>query len=178
MYGGGTDRFGVKNRTRIQNLVFLIYMLPQNASIVVAQPNQNINNTCNYPSAVECRTRNPVCCHFEVQTIVFSPRHPSSLSCINEYLAIDSGGNIWMVFAPKLQNRRIVHSWVTVRINRSARRSVKRFEGPADWIWWNMRTYLLYLRNLFYKSNNGQKKWPRGRWSCVYWWRWLWLCWW
>ena len=26
--------------------------------------------------------------------VLFSPQRPSSLSCINEYLAIDSGGNV------------------------------------------------------------------------------------
>ena len=43
-------------------------------------------------SAVECRTSspgsNPLCCHFRVWAFSFSPRHPSSISCINEYLAI------------------------------------------------------------------------------------------
>ena len=45
-------------------------------------------------SAVECRTRNreslgsnPLCYRFEVCEFF-------SLSCINEYLAIDSGGNV------------------------------------------------------------------------------------
>ena len=31
--------------------------------------------------------------HFEVWAFSFSPRHPSSLSCISEYLAIDTGDN-------------------------------------------------------------------------------------
>ena len=30
---------------------------------------------------------------YKVWAFSFSPRHPSSLSCINEYLALDSGGN-------------------------------------------------------------------------------------
>ena len=37
---------------------------------------------------------NPLCYHFEVWAFSFSPRRPSSLSCINEYLTIDSGGNV------------------------------------------------------------------------------------
>ena len=52
-------------------------------------------------SAVECRTRNregpgsnPLCYRFEDWAFSFSQRHPSSLSCINEYLAIDSGENL------------------------------------------------------------------------------------
>ena len=46
-------------------------------------------------SVVECRIRIPFATvskfvHFRS----LSPRRPSSLSCINEYLAIDSGGNV------------------------------------------------------------------------------------
>ena len=37
---------------------------------------------------------NPLCYHFRVWAFLFSPRPLSSLSCINEYLAIDSGGNV------------------------------------------------------------------------------------
>ena len=33
-------------------------------------------------------------CCFEAWAFSFSPRCPGSLSCINEYLAIDSGGNV------------------------------------------------------------------------------------
>ena len=32
------------------------------------------------------------CCHFETWAISFTPRCFCSFSCINEYLAIDSGG--------------------------------------------------------------------------------------
>ena len=35
-----------------------------------------------------------LCYHFEVWAFWFSPRCLSPLSCINEYLAIDSGGNV------------------------------------------------------------------------------------
>ena len=52
-------------------------------------------------SAVERRTRNqmspgssPLCYRFEVWAFSFSSYRPSSLSCINEYLAIDGGGNV------------------------------------------------------------------------------------
>ena len=52
-------------------------------------------------SAVECRTRireskgsNPFCYPIEVWAFSFFPRCPSSLSCTNEYLAIDGGGNV------------------------------------------------------------------------------------
>ena len=52
-------------------------------------------------SAVECPTRNqeipcsnPLCYNFEVWAFLFSPRCPSSLSCTNEYQAIDGGGNV------------------------------------------------------------------------------------
>ena len=50
---------------------------------------------------VECRTRNrespgsnPRCYLFEVWAFSFTSRRLSRLSCINEYLAIDSGGNV------------------------------------------------------------------------------------
>ena len=50
---------------------------------------------------VECRTRNrespgsnPRCYRFEVRAFSFTLRRLSRLSCINEYLAIDSGGNV------------------------------------------------------------------------------------
>ena len=52
-------------------------------------------------SAVESQTRNqvspgsnPLCDRFKVWAFSFSPWHPSSLSCINEYLAVDSDGNV------------------------------------------------------------------------------------
>ena len=52
-------------------------------------------------SVVECRTRkrespgsNPLCYCFEVWAFSFSSRRLSRLSCINEYLAIDSGGHV------------------------------------------------------------------------------------
>ena len=40
------------------------------------------------------RVQIPLCYLFEVWAFSFSPRCPSSLSCINAYLAIDSGGNV------------------------------------------------------------------------------------
>ena len=50
---------------------------------------------------VECRTRNrespgsnPCCYRFEVWAFSFTSRCLSRLSCINEYLAIDVGGNV------------------------------------------------------------------------------------
>ena len=61
---------------------------------------------CRYPAPavaqlVECRTRNrespgsnPRCYRFEVWAFSFTSRRLSRLSCINEYLAIDSGGNV------------------------------------------------------------------------------------
>ena len=64
-------------------------------------------------SAVECRTRNqespgsnPVCCYFEDWPFSFSPRRPSSLSCINEYLAIGSGEN-----ASEWSSCSMYHGW-------------------------------------------------------------------
>ena len=52
-------------------------------------------------SAVECRTRNrespgsnPLWYRLEVWAFAFSSRLLSRLSCINDYLAIDSGGNV------------------------------------------------------------------------------------
>ena len=52
-------------------------------------------------SVVECRTRNrespgsnPLCYRFEVWAFSFTSRRLSRLSCINEYLAIDSSGNV------------------------------------------------------------------------------------
>ena len=37
---------------------------------------------------------NPLCCCFKALAFVLSPRRPGSLSCMNDYLAIDSGGNV------------------------------------------------------------------------------------
>ena len=34
------------------------------------------------------------CCHFEAWTISLTPRCHSSLSCINEFMATDSGGYV------------------------------------------------------------------------------------
>ena len=52
-------------------------------------------------SALECRTlkreslgSNPLCYSFEVWAFSFSPRCPSSLSCVHEYLTRYSGGNV------------------------------------------------------------------------------------
>ena len=52
-------------------------------------------------SVVECRTRNrgcpssnPLCYRFEVRAFSFSSRRLSPLSCINEYMAICSGGHV------------------------------------------------------------------------------------
>ena len=42
------------------------------------------------------RERARVCCHCETLAILFSPQRPSSVSCINEYLAIDNYGNMWV----------------------------------------------------------------------------------
>ena len=39
------------------------------------------------------------CCHFKVLAISSIPRCHSSLSCINEYLATDTGGYLNEVFA-------------------------------------------------------------------------------
>ena len=36
------------------------------------------------------------CCHFQAVAILFTPRCFSSLSCINEYLAIESGGCVFI----------------------------------------------------------------------------------
>ena len=36
----------------------------------------------------------PLCYCVEVWAFSFSPQRPSSLSCVNEHLAIDSGGNV------------------------------------------------------------------------------------
>ena len=42
----------------------------------------------------ESPSSNPLRCCFEALAFLFSPRRLSSLSCINEYLAIDGGGNV------------------------------------------------------------------------------------
>ena len=39
------------------------------------------------------------CYRFEVWAFLFSPRCPSSLICIKEYLAIDGGGNMSNIIA-------------------------------------------------------------------------------
>ena len=43
---------------------------------------------------VQPYTWHPLCYRFEVWAFSFSPRHLSSLSCINGYLALDGGGNV------------------------------------------------------------------------------------
>ena len=52
-------------------------------------------------SVLECRTRNrespgsnPLCYRFEVWAFSFTSRRLSRLSCINEYLDIDSGAGL------------------------------------------------------------------------------------
>ena len=65
-------------------------------------PGQSIVFVERRSSVVECRTRNdrespgsnPLCYRFEVLAFSFSSRRLSRLSCINEYLAIDNGGNV------------------------------------------------------------------------------------
>ena len=65
-------------------------------------------------SVVECRTRNqvspasnpPLCYRLEDWAYSFSPRRPNSLSCINEHLAVDSGGNV------SEQASRITAAWL------------------------------------------------------------------
>ena len=54
-----------------------------------------------HSNLIECRTcnrespgSNPLCYRFEVWAFSFSSRRLSRLSCINEYLAIDSGGHV------------------------------------------------------------------------------------
>ena len=61
----------------------------------------HMNNMSAVAQLVECRTRNrespgsnPRCYRFEVWAFSFTSRRLSRLSCINEYLAIDSGGNV------------------------------------------------------------------------------------
>ena len=84
--------------------------------------------------AVERRTLNresPVlstrCCCFEVWAFSFFPRCPSPLSSINEYLAIDSGGNASK--KSSCSNCSFRRSQVGFRMSRSARGCrVKRFE--------------------------------------------------
>ena len=73
--------------------------------LIVAQTVTAANRRTHTWSAVaqlvECRTRNrespgsnPHCYRFEVWAFSFTSRRLSRLSCINEYLAIDSGGNV------------------------------------------------------------------------------------
>ena len=90
---------------------------------------------------VECRTRNrespgsnPPLLPFRRLGIFRSlHRRPCSLSCINEYLAIDSGGNVSdLVLARNCCLARMLPGEAEngVRMNRSVRegKSVKRFE--------------------------------------------------
>ena len=53
------------------------------------------------PDIKGARVRIPLCYRFKVWAVSFSPRRPSSLSCINEYLGglrlaigLDGGGNV------------------------------------------------------------------------------------
>ena len=61
----------------------------------------DVNGVIAVAQLVECRTRNrespgsnPRCYRLEVWAFSFTSRRFSRLSCINEYLAIDSGGNV------------------------------------------------------------------------------------
>ena len=81
-------------------------------------------------SVVECRTRirespgsNPLCYRFEVWAFSFTSRHLSRLSCINEYLALDSGGRNVSDLVVELNCCR--RSRVGVGINRSVREGKK-----------------------------------------------------
>ena len=65
------------------------------------QINFDVHNVESSSSVVESRTRNrespgsnPRCYRFEVWAFSFTSRRLSRLSCINEYLAIDSGGHV------------------------------------------------------------------------------------
>ena len=75
---------------------------------------------------------NPVCCYFEVWAYLFSPQCHSSLSYINEYLAIDGVENVSeFVFAQQttVWLNASQRSRVGVRMNRSVRGcEVKCFE--------------------------------------------------
>ena len=81
-------------------------------------------------SVVEYRTRNrespgsyPHGYHLEARAFSFSPRRPSSLSCVNEFLAIDGDGmgvnSLCALMAEWLNASQ--RSRVGVRMNRSAR---------------------------------------------------------
>ena len=60
----------------------------------------------------------PLCYCFKVCAFLLSRRRPSSLNCINEYLAVDSGGNVSdLVFA---RNCYVARSRVGVGMNMSA----------------------------------------------------------
>ena len=67
---------------------------------------------------------NPLSCCFQARAFLLFPRHLTSLSCINEYLAVDSGGNVSEQF------RTVIEAWLNaskiskigVGMNRSARR--------------------------------------------------------
>ena len=69
---------------------------------------------------------------FEVWAFSFSPRRPSSPSCINEYMAIDSGGTVseWSlrVIAAWLECFPEKPSWCRNEQVCQGRKSVKRFE--------------------------------------------------
>ena len=83
----------------------------------------------------ECRTRNrespgsnPRCYRFEVWAFSFTSRHLSRLSCINEYLAIDSCGNVTdLVLAHNCCMARMLPGEAEngVGMNRSAREGKK-----------------------------------------------------
>ena len=51
-------------------------------------------NVIRMPDSREPGFESSLCYRFEVWPFSFSPRHPSSLSCINVYLALDSAGNV------------------------------------------------------------------------------------
>ena len=84
--------FSKRDRCRLHWFLYLHFVLVQMAAI--------FNLWSAVAQLVECRTRNrespgsnPRCYRFEVWAFSFTSRRLSRLSCINEYLAIDSGGN-------------------------------------------------------------------------------------
>ena len=80
------------------SFTFAVHVLVRDGSMLLSTHTARVEHGS---SVVECMIRNqespgfnPLCYHFETWAFSFSPLTPRSLSCINEYLAIDSGGNV------------------------------------------------------------------------------------
>ena len=69
------------------------------------------------------------CCHFKAYAFSFSPWYLSLLSCINEYLAVDIGGNVWVNSL-----RAVIEAWL--KLPREVKLVLEWTVLPGDKVLW------------------------------------------